>query len=335
MPYRHRTNRIHTNRIQTKRTIPMQKVREVGVVLLFCLLLPYVTATLFGKVGEESRKEEVNELFILAEDKNGREKIPLNTFLIGALAASMDTQMEDEALKAQAIILRSTVWEAYHQTTGREERCVPADELEQEYYSAYELKKSWRGDFQKQYERLQRLVEATDGMVMTYQGIAVKAPYFYVSAGSTRNGSEVYAKNKYPYLVMVESPQDRFCTDFAGSTLYPKRLFWEKIAALFDTEENSRQGLEELEIKRDLAGYVSTVSWQENMVSGEQFRKAFELPSSHFTLEQKQNGICITTQGIGHGLGLSQYGANEMAKSGKRCDEILKYYFHEIEILKY
>lgn len=322
-------------RIYRKRTIPKQGIREFGVVLLFCLLLPYVAATLSGQVGAGNGRTDTGTLFILMEDDNGTERIPVNTFLTGALAASMDTRMEDETLKAQAVLLRTAVWEAYGKRKDKADHFVLEQDLSQEYYSVYELQKNWKEDFEEKYTRLERLVLETDGVIMTYQGIPVKAPYFYVSAGQTRNGNEVYAEGEYPYLVSVESPQDMFCTEYGSNILFPERLFWEKTQMLFNRTENGERRIGQLRFLRDSAGYVSTVTWGDITIPGEAFREAFELPSSHFTLEEKPEGISITTQGIGHGLGFSQYGANEMAKKGKLCDEILKYYFHETEIENY
>lgn len=333
MPYRNR--KYVKNRIRTKRTIPMQRIREVGMVLLFFLLLPYVAATLSGQVGSGTGIAEQEKLFLLLEDENGAERIPLNTFLTGALAASMDTQMEEETLKAQAVLLRTAVWEAYGRREDKGSDSVPVKELSQEYYSVYELKKSWLDEFEEKYGKLKRIVEETDGVIMTYQGIPVKTPYFYVSAGKTRNGSEVYAQGEYPYLLSVESEQDMFCMDYGSSVLYSNRLFFQKAAALFQQETEEMEELTQLDIQRDSVGYVSAIKWRDTVIPGEVFREAFDLRSSYFTLEQKPEGICITTSGVGHGLGFSQYGANEMAKTGKLCDDLLKYYFHDIEIENY
>lgn len=317
-----------------QRTVPRQKIKEIGTVLLFCILLPYVVATLSGRVGNSRKALEKESVYILLTDENGTERIPLNKYLIGAMAASIDTSMEEETLKAQAVILRTNVWEAYGRRKDKSTDYIMANELSMEYYSVWKLQKSWLEEFEKKYSKLERIVQETDGVIITYQGIPVQVPYFYVSAGETRNGKDVFEQAACPYLVSVESLQDFYCMEYGSSVLYPKRYFLQKISALFGVTEEEIAHLDELVIKRDEAEYVQSVRLKEKEITGEAVREAFLLNSSHFTWEERKDGILISVQGIGHGVGLSQFGANEMAKEGKTYDALLKHYYQGIEIEK-
>ena len=137
-------------------------------------------------------------------------------------------------------------------------------------------------------------------------------PFFRLSNGWTRDAKEVLESEDYPYLKIVECPED--------------------IKAEKQLQTVTVDDMDAEITATDTAGYVLNVRVGQENVSGEEFRNTYKLASGCFTLQRCNGQIRITTRGIGHGLGLSQYEANQMAKNGKTYEEILQYFFEGTEI---
>ena len=179
-------------------------------------------------------------------------------------------------------------------------------------------------------------VSSTKGEILQWEEQTAEADYHAISAGKTRNGQQALGREDVPYLEAVESMADISSPD------YLKVIFMEKLE-LAEKLKNADEklALKEKEISekiqitgRDDAGYVTELQIGETTVSGETFRQYLELNSACFYIKEVEGSIRILTKGMGHGLGLSQYGANEMAKKGKDYKEILNYYYQGLEILQ-
>ena len=173
-------------------------------------------------------------------------------------------------------------------------------------------------------------------MFLEYKGDIIAAPYFAVSAGATRNGNEVFGSGDYAYLKSVVCERDFTSENYTGGIRMSRYTFWNRLGELIpDMEYREELTVEEqLVLKRDRAEYVTEVSINGKSVSGEIFREGFSLNSSCFELEQEGDMILIKTKGVGHGLGLCQYAANEAAKRGSDYIDILNYFFSDIVIEK-
>ena len=317
-----------------------EKMKEGAALLLFCVLLPYVIATFTGNIKLEDTQLEQSELVIVCQSENGTEKIPLNTFLTGALAASITQTAEQETLKAQAVILRTNIYEAYMRRTDKSKREVDGKILGQESLSVWQMRSLWGEAFAENYDKFKSAVEDTEQMIITYEGIPIKDPFFYVSTGKTREGSETFGSGEdYPYLKSVECRQDMMCPDYCVTYTYPVRLFDEKMAQFFQDEKfyGENNPADRIKFTKDQAEYIRTVQNCNNgkKLSGEAFRDFLKLPSSAFVLVKKDNTIEITVKGQGHGVGMSQYGANELVKQGKDYQEIINTFFQNVTIQKY
>lgn len=165
--------------------------------------------------------------------------------------------------------------------------------------------------FLRTYGRFIKAAKSTQGQVLTYQNQKVFLPYCYVTTGSTRDGTSLLHSEKYEYLVSVDTPQDRQAADYLTSTYYPNIDYYEQVEIL----------------SRDKNDYVVSLEAGGQLMSGEEFRRKLELPSSAFTLQKINGQTRILCRGQGHGLGFSQYGGNVMAKEGEDYRGILRYYF--------
>lgn len=343
--------KIIRNLIRNRRNEAGPDYRDAAAVLLFIFLLPYVVSFFFGNAGSErteeereGRREEVEErgrtgepeLFGEDMDKAefivcnlteaGTERMPLETYLISRLPSTIPMDYETEALKAQAVVLRTEMMRLYYDSGEKDKdgkACI--------YVESNIVKTD-----DEAYQKCVDVVNSTKGMYLTYEGHPVNAPYFAVSAGATRNGNEVFESDDYGYLKSVVCGRDFTSEDYIHSERMGKDVFLKRMQKLCpETTWAEGEAVEDaFPIVRDRAGYVLKIGSGENVVSGEVFRTAFLLNSSCFELREEGDSIVIKTKGVGHGLGLCQYGANEAAKKGSDFIDILNYFFSEIVIEK-
>ena len=171
--------------------------------------------------------------------------------------------------------------------------------------------------FLRTYEQFVKAAGATRGQILTYQNQKVVLPYCYMTAGGTRDGTSLFHSDAYEYLVSVDSSADQKSEDYLTSTYFPDADYYEQVEI----------------VSCDKYGYVQFLKAGGHMMSGEEFRRKLELPSSAFTLQEINGQTRILCRGHGHGLGFSQYGGNKMAQQGKHYKEILKYYFPRLDFL--
>ncbi len=343
---------IQWNSEKNKRTVPKKKRELSGTVLLLrekaaraaglllsILLLPYFLATFTGGMKPQEKKLYYTPITVIRHTGMGMEHIPLEEYLTGALAASMDPSYEMEALKAQAVVLRTMVQKQYKDGSNKNSGGVDAGMLQQEYMSPRQMQERFGENFEAYYEKLETAVEETQGCIILYENIAVDAPYFFLSSGKTRNGREVFGSADYPHLQPADSSADLQSEDYFCRYSYGKKQFAQKIEEMMQRYTDVKDGtpyrevrIKEMTLKRDSSGYVLAITIRGEVVPGEFFRNFFHLNSACLTIKE-QNGIVeMETKGIGHGVGMSQYGANAMAASGADFMEILQHYFTNIEI---
>ena len=164
------------------------------------------------------------------------------------------------------------------------------------------------------YKKLEQIWDATEGQVVVYNGELALVPFHQVSNGKTRDAKEVLGSEAYPYLQIVECPKD--------------------VEAENQMESKFISATGVVIEKIDSAGYVMSVKVGEEVCSGENFREVYGLASGSFEVQAFEGKTRIITKGVGHGLGLSQYTANEMAKEGKTYKEILQTFYNGTEILE-
>ena len=304
--------------------------QDVGAVLLFVFLLPYVISCLWGHIGEETEvlmvnmQKETNYLDdqyeIILSEEWGMRTLTMEEYLTQKLALVMPqaengTLYEKEALKAQAILLRTELWTMI--------------EDEETIYCNITQKADTK--IQEEYETA---VHETDGIILTYQGEPMKAAYFAVSNGQTRDAGQVWGSDSYPYLKKVECKQDILAKDYQSRVEVEKEEFYHLAGEILEIEGVEGGDWQELEFIYDESGYVTKVVLKEASCSGEAFRYAFGLNSACFEMEWEDSKVVFQVKGVGHGFGMSQYGANQRALSGENFAEILENYFFQAELVK-
>lgn len=254
--------------------------------------------------------------------------VGLEDFVAYALVKQMDIDENEEALKAQGVIVRTYVYEKMAAEKAKE---IDARKLDMAYVSYKEMEKIWDEEFPEKYNKLMKVVEATTGQVMMYEGEPIK-PYFHnTSCGFTRDGVTSLGEG-YNYLVSVQSVGDVESENYQGRVSFSKDDFVKRLRKAKEEIALSLENpLETMQvIKRDKGGYVEELQIGNVTMTGDEFVKIFELKSPNFQVEESDGEIHIITKGIGHGIGLSIYGAKLLAKNGKTYTEILQHYYSEV-----
>lgn len=282
------------------------------IITLLVFVVVYLVGSLDNKTSYfyNDKKESVK----VKKDNNEFQNINMNEYLIGVLACEMPASFEEEALKAQAIASRTFTY--YLKSIGKD---ITTDISTQCMYNNSQMKEIWNEDYEKYYLKIKNAVEKTDNLLITYNGKIISSYYFAMSNGYTENSQTVF---KQELFESVKSDEGR-------DTKY-------KITLTLDEFKNKLNvGTVNIgEIKRNNTNHVDYIMINNNKYSGIDFRKKLNLRSTDFNIEINNNNVVIETNGYGHGVGMSQYGANAMAKKGYNYKEILEYYYQNIDILK-
>lgn len=273
-----------------------------GLFIPFILLLPYVcTIALNGA-----------DKALLLYSPGEEEMVPL------VLMAQLKGDYEDEMIKAQAVIARSEVYRRLAEGEKEGDILQEADEKRtgRRYLLGYCTKLLKLLSMTDQLQQFGDAAEATRGQVLTFNGKLKLVPYHEISNGKTRDGQEVFHSAEYGYLKSVDSSQDKEAPDYVSSTY------------IFSSQLPAKLVLK----KRDSAGYVTALTADGNWIEGQTFCQGMHLASADFSVQKIGKMVRFLCKGKGHGLGLSQYGGNEMAKNGSSWEEILKTYFPEMDI---
>jgi stage II sporulation protein D len=248
-------------------------------------------------------------------------QIELEEYLIGVVAAEMPASFNYEALKVQATIARTYALKKI----SRNEVLTDTTST-QAYIDTSQMKAKWGASFDMYYNKIVNAVKDTKGQYITYGGTYIDAVYYSTSNGYSENAVNVWGNN-VPYLVSVASPWDKI----AGTFLKVENKDFNTIMSILGLRIDENTEVEIL--SRNSSGRVNNVRIGSNIYSGTQFRKLFGLRSTDFDIKVSNGKFIITTKGYGHGVGLSQYGANGMANNGYSYQEIIKHYYTGVNIV--
>lgn len=265
-------------------------------------------------------------------------EMDLGTYLVGVVRAEMPASFESEALKAQAVAART--YTLYKLQTGgnhgdaadvcTDHTCCQA------YLDEEGARANW-GESAGAYEaKVEAAVRGTDGEAILYGGVPILAVFHSSSAGLTRAAGEVWV-NDLPYLQAVSSPEpgDRIPNYYSRVEFTADELK-ARLQAAFP-EADLSGGMENWlrDPAADSAGSVDTLSVGGAAAKGTQVRAALGLRSACFTWEVRDGKMVFFVTGYGHGVGLSQYGANAMAAAGADYREILTHYYTGVTVEPY
>ncbi|MCI9048937.1 MAG: stage II sporulation protein D [Coprobacillus sp.] len=285
------------------------------LVMILCIHLFQYKDQLFHVETDFSQKKEKTQYIVQVKTKTKTLKVKLDDYLVGVIAGEMPASFELEALKAQAVASRTFVLS----------RKLKVDNTTQSqvYLTDEQMKKNWGKQYQKNKEKIKRAVKETNNEVMTYNGEYISALFFSSSNGKTVN-SEDYFSGKVAYLKAVDSHWD---LTIDPTNLRKKTFTKSQISNIFHINSP------EIRITSyTSSGYVKKVIINKKEYSGREVREKLNLASSCFQIQLTSKGYTFITKGNGHGVGMSQYGAQAMAKEKKTYKDILSHYYKNIKI---
>lgn len=253
----------------------------------------------------------------------------LEEYILGVVAGEMPASYETEALKAQAVAARSFVAQKIESGSGCSRHaaadvCLDSSHC-QAYLSPEARRERWGEDFSLYEEKLRLAVQDTRALVAFYDGRPIRALYHASSGGQTEDVLAVFQMD-LPYLAGVSSPGEEETGNFENTLMLSRSEVANRLAPLGKVSAKKLE--KQLEVlQRSDSGRVLTIRVGQNEVSGREFRSALGLNSTCFTLEYTDSSILFHTRGYGHGVGMSQAGANAMAKDGADFEEILLHYY--------
>ena len=254
----------------------------------------------------------------------------LENYLVGVVAAEMPVSFSFEALKAQAVAARTyTVYHLIHggcQNNGSD--ICTSSACCQAYADDDRLREKWGEAYQENIDRIAAAVNQTAGEILLYDGAPIDALYHSASGGATENAESAFAV-AVPYLVSVPSQNETGTSRLLGEVRISRTDFCKKVNNAYPNAGlTEKQLAQQVEIKKTSdAGRVLQIRLGKTTITGKQLRKLISLDSTMFTLEFDGADIVFHTRGYGHGVGMSQTGANSMALGGRSYREILLYYY--------
>lgn len=317
----------------------------VAAALVLLLLLfgaPWLTAEAPEKEVEDSQQQEdrADETVLLRVwDGSAVQEMSMAEYLPGVVRGEMPASFEMEALKAQAVAERTYIY--YKRNTGGKAAHPDADVCMQPsccsaYTSAQAAVEKW-GDKADEYEaRIQTAVTETDGQVLLYHDQPILAAFHSSSAGVTANSGDVWVSD-LPYLASVTSPEsgESVPNYYSVKTLTAEEFRQTFTAAYPEAQFSDDTATWITGATHNASDRVETVTVGGVTVEGTEMRTIFGLRSASFTTETTAETVTFRVTGYGHGVGMSQYGANEMAKQGKTWQDILRWYYTGVTIADY
>ena len=265
------------------------------------------------------------------------ETIDITEYLVGVVAAEMPASAHEEALKAQAV---ASYTYARRRTEVEGIKAISdSGTAEQEYISREERERRWGDKFMLYEAKLREAVTAVSGTRITYEGQPIFAAFHSVSHGKTESAANYWGGTDHPYLQPAESPGDRLAPDYSKTVTFTQAEMKDFLQTA-EKEQSCKLTLDSNPAKwfgkpvRSESGMVQEIAVGGQEFSGRELRELLSLRSADFTVDynEKDDAFAVTTRGHGHSVGMSQYGADFMARQGSGYVEILKHYYRGCEV---
>lgn len=243
----------------------------------------------------------------------------LEEYVKGVVACEVPASFDSEALKAMSVAART--FALYKISKGKSIKTTVSDQC---YIDNDKMKSKWKSNYNKYYTKISNAVNDTKGEYMTYNDKVIIAFYFSISNGKTENVENVFSQ-KLDYLVSVDSSWDK-------KSNYNEKKIKIKVIDFLKKLNIKDNKIYDIKIDRSSTNRVNNIKINNSNYKGTKFRSLLGLRSTDFNITYDNDFVYIHTVGYGHGVGMSQYGANYMAYDGYSYDEILKHYYTGIKI---
>lgn len=317
------------------------------IIIAVAMILCPVAALGGGAVNDELETEPVSTQVISEEGEyisvmsssNGKiSRMGMREYIIGSVACEMSALYHSEALKAQAVASYTYAKKVREQnekvkdSSLRDADITDSTDSHQGYISEKKRKEKWGEKFEEYEAKIEAAVDEVLGCYLTYNGETALAVYHSNSAGATQSAESLWGE-EIPYLISVESPGDKLSPDYVSKSVFSEGKFKSCAKACGATlSGDAEEWLSK--IKKDDSGYLLSVCLGEKEISASEIRENFDLKSNCFEIEYSDGEFTVTCYGYGHGVGMSQYGADYMARQGSTYEEILAHYYPGTQIEK-
>lgn len=305
------------------------------LIALSLILIPVLTVTVSEK--QESKPQTTDETLhksddgsveVLRTNSGKTEKMSEIEYLIGAVSAEMPPTYHEEALKAQAVACYTYML----YTSSQGENLSDDSKTHQGYMSDEECKEKWGKKYDVYHNKIKKACEEVLGKAIIYDGKPIMAAFHAICPGRTQSAADVWGKD-VAYLKSVVSDGDRLSPDYSQTVVLTTEQFKENAKKLdgCTLPDDTSKWLGNID--KTEQGLVKEIKIGDKSYSGENVRNAFGLRSNCSTVEYKDGKFTFNVTGYGHGVGMSQYGADYMARQGSTYEEILKHYYTGTEIV--
>lgn len=322
----------------------------VGILLVATLIVPATLVLVLGKkhipaIAETKKptapiqlQEGDATIKVYMTQTHSVVTMPLEKYVAGVVAGEMPITFELQALEAQAITARTR---AVATLVNHVPSKLPEAEqaganltdsylYDQQYSSDQLLKSKWGSEYQTNLNKIYQAVNATKGKVLTYNGSLIDALFFSTSNGYTEDAKNYWGKD-IAYLKSVPSPWDSVAPRFQQQEVVPiSDLLGKLDVNAVPASVGSKLPMHVLSSSD--TNHVLKIEVGDKVFTGREFREALGLNSTSFSWNIQGDNVVFKTKGYGHDTGMSQYGANGMAKEGKTADQILQYYYQGVKI---
>ena len=333
----------------------MKKVYIILFMLIFCTFaipIIFTKNSVSGKIAndtneiKENNVEEIqmtdydykqyDTIKLLHADTGEIEELPLDTYLLGVVSAEMPANFEQEALNAQALVARTyTIYSIVHSGGKHGEADICDDSTCcQAWISKEDRMARWdEAERENNLRKIEIAVNTTAGKIITYNGEVIDAFFHSNSGGATEAPVNVWGGTNYPYLQSVETAGEDAYSQYSSEMVLTKEELKNKILAKhsdFIIDYSQSDCIQILEYTE--SGRVKTIKIGNLNLSGVEVRTLLGLRSANFEVSIEGENIKFAVKGYGHGVGMSQTGADSMAKQGSNYEEIVKHFYTGVEI---
>ena len=325
-------------------------IKCILYILIFILIIFVLPAVCTKRIKnkEEHKDNEIIEIqkhdyskygtIKLLHKENGQiEEISIDEYLYGVVSAEMPAIYEEEALRAQAVAARTYTIYQISNNNGKHKNADICDDSTccQAWISKDNRMKRWsEEERENNWNKIVKAVNSTAGKIITYNNEAINAFFFFFSGGKTEIPSNVWIGGKdFPYLKSVETSGENAYTQYSSEVKISKIDLLEKLKKEYSDIQidfNENESIKILEYTQ--SGRVKTVKFGNTEIAGTKARSIIGLKSTNFSIRMDGENIIFLVTGYGHGVGMSQTGADSMAKQGKNHEEILKHFYTGVEI---
>lgn len=304
-------------------------MKKVIILILMLIGIPYLITICFIKKDDEIKFYfSSNTTVRIKRNSTGKiDNVLLEDYIVGVLAGEMPVSFEIEALKAQAVAARTYVMKRLVNNKNNDYDIIDTT-LNQVYLDNDELKKKWGNNYVNYINKLKTAVLETSGEYITYKDNIIDALFFSTSVGATENSEEVFV-SALPYLRSVDSSWDAEVSPvFSENNTFSLKEFYNKLNLTY----SNNLSIDVLQTTS--TGRIKKIKINGTTFNGTTVAGKLGIRSDYFNISRDNDTVLVTTKGYGHGVGMSQYGAEAMAKKGYTYDKILKHYYKDVDIKK-